>query len=63
MRHILELGDEEVGEMFRVTRFLSVGDYGSYMNNGAIASETGSNFILLKPLYVTRNFQFLVTCS
>ncbi|MBD2560347.1 hypothetical protein [Nostoc foliaceum] len=63
MPHILKLGDGEVGEMFRVTSFLSVEDYCSYMNNGAIASETGSSFILLKPLYVTRNFQFLVTRS
>ncbi|WP_334882830.1 hypothetical protein [Nostoc sp.] len=32
MQHILELGDEQVAQMFRVTRFFSVGDYFSYMN-------------------------------
>ncbi|WP_292831526.1 hypothetical protein [Nostoc sp. JL33] len=32
LQHILELGDEQVAQMFRVTRFFSVGDYSSYMN-------------------------------
>lgn len=27
LQHILELGDQEVAEMFRVIRFFSVGDY------------------------------------
>ncbi|MEH1930178.1 hypothetical protein [Nostoc sp.] len=32
LQHILKLRDQEVAQMFRVTRFFSVGDYSSYMN-------------------------------